>query len=243
MESIARNQATAAQIQHLEDATKNPLTGQAWPTGHEAIVQERRRMPVYGQYQQILDAYHQSQVIVLSSEQGSGKSTQVPQLLLYDEFMSNLRIACTQPRRRAATELAKRVSEEMGVNLGAEVGYTVQGDRLVDEVKNKETRLVYLTEDILIRQLQSNKKLSEYACVILDEAHERTIDLDLLVALLKTSYLQPATAINAEWLAELPFFQDARLPKKKDEDGTLRQPNVKDSLDSARARIEASKEQ
>jgi HrpA-like RNA helicase len=201
MESIARNQATAAQIQHLEDATKNPLTGQAWPTGHEAIVQERRRMPVYGQYQQILDAYHQSQVIVLSSEQGSGKSTQVPQLLLYDEFMSNLRIACTQPRRRAATELAKRVSEEMGVNLGAEVGYTVQGDRLVDEVKNKETRLVYLTEDILIRQLQSNKKLSEYACVILDEAHERTIDLDLLVALLKTSYLQPATAINAEWLA------------------------------------------
>ncbi|CAH0027487.1 unnamed protein product [Clonostachys rhizophaga] len=185
MESIARNQATAAQIQHLEDATKNPLTGQAWPTGHEAIVQERRRMPVYGQYQQILDAYHQSQVIVLSSEQGSGKSTQVPQLILHDEFMSNLRIACTQPRRRAATELAKRVSEEMGVNLGAEVGYRVQGDRMVDEVKDKETRLVYFTEDKLIRQLLASKKLSEYACVILDEAHERTIDLDLLVALSK----------------------------------------------------------
>ncbi|KAL5090446.1 hypothetical protein Trisim1_004346 [Trichoderma cf. simile WF8] len=104
MESIARNQATAAQIQRLEDAAQNPLTGKAWP-------------------QEVLDNYHKSQVMILSSETGSGKSTQVPQLLVCDEYESGLQITCTQPRRLAATELASRVADEMGVAPGEEVGY------------------------------------------------------------------------------------------------------------------------
>src|SRR6266699_1032672 len=81
MESIVRNQATAAQIQRFENATQNPLTGKEWPDSHDNILQGRRRLPVYGRYQEILDAYHQSQVMILSSEIGSGKSTQVPNCL------------------------------------------------------------------------------------------------------------------------------------------------------------------
>ncbi|KAH6972541.1 hypothetical protein BKA56DRAFT_436969, partial [Ilyonectria sp. MPI-CAGE-AT-0026] len=80
---IVRNEAAAAQVQHLEDAARNPLTGNAWPHGHDKILQGRRRLPVYGRYQEILDKYHQSQVMILSSETGLGKSTQVPQLLVY----------------------------------------------------------------------------------------------------------------------------------------------------------------
>ncbi|EHK17761.1 uncharacterized protein TRIVIDRAFT_226707 [Trichoderma virens Gv29-8] len=184
MESIARNQLTVAQVQHLEDANQNPLTGKSWPQDHEGILQGRRRLPVYGRYQEILDNYHQSQVMILSSETGSGKSTQVPQLLVYDEYESGLQIACTQPRRLAATELASRVAEEMGVNLGEEVGYKIGGDHNVNQNK-KKTRLAYMTEGVLLRQLRSDKLLSAYACVIIDEAHERTVDLDLLLALLK----------------------------------------------------------
>lgn len=90
MESIARNQATVALIQHLEDAPLNPLTGTIWPPGHNDLLQARRRLPVYGQYQEILGAYHQSQVVILSSKTGTGKSTQVPQLLVYDEYESGL---------------------------------------------------------------------------------------------------------------------------------------------------------
>lgn len=184
MDSIVRNQATAAQIQGLENAAQNPLTGNAWPHGHDSILQGRRRLPVYGRYQEILDKYHQSQVMILSSETGSGKSTQVPQLLVHDEYASGLQIACTQPRRVAASTLASRVSHEMGVVLGEEVGYKIRGDQMVNK-NEKTTRLVYLTEGVLLRQLSSDKDLSAYACVIIDEAHERTVDLDLLLALLK----------------------------------------------------------
>lgn len=184
MESIARNQLTSAQVRRLEDANENVPTGNMWPQSHDTILQSRRRLPVYERYQEILDHYHQSQVMILSSETGSGKSTQVPQLLVYDEYDSGLQIACTQPRRRAATELAGRVAEEMGVVLGEEVGYKIGGDHMVNQNK-KTTRLAYMTEGDLLKQLRSDKFLSAYACVVIDEAHERTVDLDLLLALLK----------------------------------------------------------
>ncbi|KAM0259567.1 hypothetical protein ACHAQJ_003293 [Trichoderma viride] len=185
MESIARNQATAAQIQRLEDAAQNPLTGKEWPQGHHLLLRDRRQLPVYGRYQEILDNYHKSQVMILSSETGSGKSTQVPQLLVYDEYETGLQIACTQPRRLAATELASRVADEMGVILGEEVGYQIRGDNMINKNKQKKTRLAYMTEGVLLRQLSLDKDLTAYACVVIDEAHERTVDLDLLLALLK----------------------------------------------------------
>lgn len=185
MEAIGRNQATAAQIQRLEDAAQNPLTGKEWPQGHQQLLQERRQLLAYGRYQEILDVYHKSQVMIISGDTGIGKSTQIPQLLVYDEYESELRIACTQPRRLAATELASRVADEMGVVLGEEVGYRIRSDYMIDKHKSKRTRLAYMTEGILLRQLCLDKELSAYACVIIDEAHERTVDLDLLLALLK----------------------------------------------------------
>ncbi|CAH0034428.1 unnamed protein product, partial [Clonostachys rhizophaga] len=184
MDSIIRNQTTFAQIWALEEATRNPLTGIERPAGYDAMLQSRRLLPVHERYSEILDAYQQSQIMILSSETGSGKSTQVPQLLTYDEYPSGLQVACTQPRRLATRELASRAAAEMGVTLGEEVGYRVGSDQRYNE-NDKKTRLVYLTEGVLVRQLSNDRDLSAYACVIIDEAHERTLNADLLMALLK----------------------------------------------------------
>lgn len=179
---IEPNQLTVADIQRLEDAPQNPLTNGPWPANHQAILNARRRLPVYGRYEQILQIYHQSQVMILSSDTGSGKSTQVPQLLAYDEWASGLQIACTQPRRLAAKELAARVADEMGVVHGEEVGSHVRFEAKVE----KKTRLVYMTEGILLRKATgTDRDLKAYACVVIDEAHERTVNTDLLLGLLK----------------------------------------------------------
>ncbi|TQN69813.1 Pre-mRNA-splicing factor ATP-dependent RNA helicase PRP43, partial [Colletotrichum shisoi] len=168
MEYIERNKATAVQVQGLEDATLNPLTG------HAACLASSARSPPSGP----------PPFAVLSSETGSGKSTQVPQLLVYDEQASGLQIACTQPRRLAATGLAGRVAQEMGVVLGEEVGYKIRGDYMVDK-NSKKTRLTYMTEGVLLNEMIRDRDLLTYACVVIDEAHERTTDIDLLLGLLK----------------------------------------------------------
>jgi HrpA-like RNA helicase len=98
----------------------------------------------------------------------------VPQLLVFDEFASKLRVACTQPRGLAATSLARRVSEEIGVVLREEVGYHIGSDKTMG-ANGKHTRLTYMTEGVLLRQLAHDKDLSQYACIIIDEVHERVI--------------------------------------------------------------------
>ena len=184
MESIKRNQATLAKIQELEDGPVNPLTGKKWPRGHKQLKENIRRLPVYGSADAILSAYHGNNVFVLSSGTGSGKSTQVGKFLVFDEYESGCRIACTQPKRLPCRQLSARVAKEMGVTLGQEVGYQIGGDKLVDK-KKKRSRLVFLTERSLTNQSLHDKDLSQYACVIIDEAHERTLETDILLPILK----------------------------------------------------------
>lgn len=90
-------------------------------------------------------------------------------------------IACTQPRRVAAMSVAQRVAEEMDVNLGEEVGYSI---RFEDRTSYK-TILKYLTDGMLLRESMSDQTLSRYSVIILDEAHERTLSTDILFGLLK----------------------------------------------------------
>ncbi|KAL6832823.1 hypothetical protein V8C40DRAFT_262675 [Trichoderma camerunense] len=118
--------------------------------------------------------------MILSSETGSEKSTQIPQLLVHDEYEGRFQIACTQPRRLAANEPATRVADEMRVVLDEQVGYQIRDDNIISQDKQKKTRLAYMTEDVLLRRLSMDKNLSAYACVVIGEAHERTVDLDLV---------------------------------------------------------------
>lgn len=123
----------------------------------------------------------ENQVLIVIGETGSGKTTQITQYLAEEGFLSTGKLACTQPRRVAAMSVAKRVSEEYGCRLGQEVGYTIR----FEDCTSTETKIKYMTDGMLLRECLLDSDLNQYAIVILDEAHERTISTDVLFGLLK----------------------------------------------------------
>src|SRR5277367_4021762 len=127
--------------------------------------------------------YQKSQILVFVGETGSGKTTQIPQFVLFDDLphLNNKMVACTQPRRVAAMSVAKRVSNELDVQLGQEVGYSIR----FEDVTGPNTILKYMTDGMLLREAMNDHNLSRYSCIILDEAHERTLATDVLMGLLK----------------------------------------------------------
>jgi len=125
-------------------------------------------------------------VLVLQGETGSGKTTQVPQFLLQAGLSMGKTICCTQPRRVAAMSVAKRVSEEMDVQLGNEVGYTIR----FEDKTNERTLLKYMTDGMLLREAMSDPDLTNYGVIVLDEAHERTLSTDILFGLIKEILLR-----------------------------------------------------
>ena len=127
--------------------------------------------------------YQQSQILVFVGETGSGKTTQIPQFVLFDDLPQQQRklVACTQPRRVAAMSVAQRVANEMDVNLGDEVGYSIR----FEDVTSQKTVLKYMTDGMLLREAMNDHDLKRYSTIILDEAHERTLSTDILMGLLK----------------------------------------------------------
>ena len=121
--------------------------------------------------------------MVFVGETGSGKTTQIPQFVLYDDLPQNRGklVACTQPRRVAAMSVAQRVADEMDVTLGEEVGYNIR----FDNKTSSRTILSYMTDGMLLREAMNDHDLKRYSTIILDEAHERTLATDLLMGLLK----------------------------------------------------------
>ena len=133
--------------------------------------------------QEFLDMFHSSQILVFVGETGSGKTTQIPQFVLFDDLphFDNKLVACTQPRRVAAMSVAQRVANEMDVQLGEEVGYSIR----FEDVTSSKTILKYMTDGMLLREAMHDHNLTRYSCIILDEAHERTLATDILMGLLK----------------------------------------------------------
>lgn len=111
------------------------------------------------------------------------KKNRIPQFLAYDELphLKGKMIACTQPRRVAAMSVAQRVADEMDVKLGEQVGYSIR----FEDNTSPSTFLKYMTDGMLLREAMSDPLLSRYSAVILDEAHERTLNTDILMGLLK----------------------------------------------------------
>lgn len=120
-------------------------------------------------------------MIIVIGETGSGKTTQLTQFLNEEGYGKRGMIGCTQPRRVAAMSVAKRVSEEMEVELGAEVGYSI---RFEDCTSNK-TVIKYMTDGVLLRESLVDPDLDKYSCIIMDEAHERALNTDVLMGLFK----------------------------------------------------------
>ncbi|OLN95785.1 ATP-dependent RNA helicase DHX8 [Colletotrichum chlorophyti] len=146
-----------------------------------SIKEQRESLPVFAFRQKFLDAVRDHQVLVVIGETGSGKTTQLTQYLAEDGFANEGVIGCTQPRRVAAMSVAKRVAEEVGTPLGEAVGYTVR----FDDRTSPSTRIKYMTDGMLQREILVDPDLKRYSVIMLDEAHERTISTDVLFALLK----------------------------------------------------------
>ncbi|PGH35675.1 ATP-dependent RNA helicase DHX8/PRP22 [[Emmonsia] crescens] len=143
--------------------------------------QQRESLPVFKFRKQLLEAVKENQLLIVVGDTGSGKTTQLTQYLAEGGFANNGIIGCTQPRRVAAVSVAKRVSEEVGCRLGAEVGYTIR----FEDCTSPETKIKYMTDGILQREILLDPDLKKYSVIMLDEAHERTISTDVLFGLLK----------------------------------------------------------
>ncbi|XP_006815471.1 putative ATP-dependent RNA helicase DHX34 [Saccoglossus kowalevskii] len=139
---------------------------------------DQGNLPIAQYKDKIINAVRANQVIVVAGDTGCGKSTQVPQYLMAAGFT---KIACTQPRRIACISLAKRVAHETLNEYGSEVAYQIR----FETTKNIFTRILFLTEGLLLRQIGSDSTLSQYSVIILDEVHERHIHTDFLLGVLK----------------------------------------------------------
>jgi len=163
---------------------------------HGAQVNEldagRRLLPMWGAKEAFLREVSRHPTVVLLAETGSGKTTQVPQFLIGARLQGSSMVAVTQPRRVAAISLAKRVSKELGYELGDRVGYRV---RFQEETSNN-TQVLYQTDGMLLREAMMDPILSRYSWVVLDEAHERTVNTDILFGVVKTAVRKRSTTRN-----------------------------------------------
>lgn len=146
-----------------------------------SIKEQRESLPVFKFRKQLLQAVHEHQLLIVVGDTGSGKTTQLTQYLAEDGFANEGIIGCTQPRRVAAMSVAQRVAEEVGCRLGHEVGYTIR----FEDCTNSDTKIKYMTDGIMQREILLDPMLSRYSVIMLDEAHERTIATDVLFGLLK----------------------------------------------------------
>lgn len=145
------------------------------------IQEQRKSLPVYRFQSELIKAVNENQLLIVVGDTGSGKTTQLTQYLVEAGYADYSIIGCTQPRRVAAMSVAKRVAEEVGCRLGQEVGYTIR----FEDMTSQATKIKYMTDGMLQREILLDPDLKRYSVIMLDEAHERTIATDVLFALLK----------------------------------------------------------
>ncbi|MCL2006131.1 MAG: ATP-dependent RNA helicase HrpA [Planctomycetaceae bacterium] len=138
-------------------------------------------LPIVQRREEIADLVRNNQVVVVCGETGSGKSTQLPKICLEIGRSTNGMIGHTQPRRIAARSIATRIAEELGCALGQEVGYEVRFDRKV----SANSLIKLMTDGILLAESQSHKNFRKYSTIIIDEAHERSLNIDFLLGMMK----------------------------------------------------------
>ncbi|XP_042148529.1 pre-mRNA-splicing factor ATP-dependent RNA helicase DHX16 [Ixodes scapularis] len=181
-----------------------------------SLQETRRSLPIFPFREDLLQAIADHQILIIEGETGSGKTTQIPQYLYEAGYTANkMKIGCTQPRRVAAMSVAARVSEELSVKLGNEVGYSIR----FEDCTSERTVLKYMTDGMLLREFLSEPDLASYSVIIVDEAHERTLHTDILFGLVKDiarfrpdlKLLISSATLDAEKFSE--FFDDAPIFK------------------------------
>ncbi|KAI0143627.1 P-loop containing nucleoside triphosphate hydrolase protein [Xylariaceae sp. FL1272] len=145
----------------------------------KTLKEQREFLPAFAVREELLRVIRDNQVVIVVGETGSGKTTQLTQFLYEDGYGKVGMIGCTQPRRVAAMSVAKRVAEEMEVKLGSTVGYAIR----FEDCTSKDTVIKYMTDGVLLRESLNERDLDRYSCVIMDEAHERALNTDVLLGL------------------------------------------------------------
>lgn len=142
-----------------------------------------KSLPIFSYEKQIVDAVKSHRTTIVVGETGSGKSTQLPQILVDHGIIPRGKcVVCTQPRRVAAVTIAQKVASERNSVVGREVGYSI---RFEDKSHPTLTQIKYVTDGVLLRECMTNPSLENYTVIILDEAHERSLQTDILMGLLK----------------------------------------------------------
>jgi pre-mRNA-splicing factor ATP-dependent RNA helicase DHX16 len=190
--------------EQLKAAEKRALT----------MEETRKSLPIYQYREEFVAALAEHQILVIVGETGSGKTTQLPQYLHEAGYTKGgLKVGCTQPRRVAAMSVAARVADEMGVKVGNEVGYSIR----FEDATSDKTILKYMTDGMLLREFMTEPDLGAYSALMIDEAHERTVHTDILLALIKDlsrerpelKILISSATMNAAKFAE--YFDDAPI--------------------------------
>lgn len=171
-----------------EDKTENPIAVEIDAKSDKIeltradIELSRRKLPSYAAKSALLQLIRDNQIMVIIGETGSGKTTQLAQYIYEAGICAGGQlIGCTQPRRVAAISVAKRVALEMDAELGQEVGYAI---RFEDETSEK-TKIKFMTDGILLREALLDETLEKYGCIVIDEAHERSLNTDIVLGMLK----------------------------------------------------------
>lgn len=190
-ENISAKNINAIQPEHtVQEGSEHPnkksksSTRCVYVKRNEEVQEDRMKLPVCQMEQEIMEKIMDNDVVVLCGETGSGKTTQVPQFLYeYGYGLHGRSIAVTQPRRVAAVSTSHRVSFELGSSKSKKnpVGYQIRFD---SGNIGKHTRIKFLTDGILLREIQEDLILRKYSAILIDEAHERNLNTDVLVGLL-----------------------------------------------------------
>lgn len=151
----------------------------AWGMPQSAPPPSPRQLPIWQQQAAIVDAIAKHRVVIIDGPPGCGKTTQLPQMLADHGLVPRL-MGITQPRRIAAIGVARRIAFEMGVTLGQEVGYAIR----FDDCTSQNTRIKVMTDGILLQETRSNPELGHYDIILVDEAHERSLNIDFTLGLL-----------------------------------------------------------
>ncbi|KYQ50329.1 putative ATP-dependent RNA helicase kurz [Trachymyrmex zeteki] len=150
------------------------------PVNRKSEIQAARlKLPVVAEEQVIVEMINENPIVIITGETGSGKTTQVPQFLYEAGYAQNKLIGITEPRRVAAMSMSKRVAEELNLSE-KEVSYLIRFEGNVTE----ETKIKFMTDGVLLKEVQSDFLLTKYSVIILDEAHERSVYTDILIGLL-----------------------------------------------------------
>ena len=147
----------------------------------KTIREQREFLPVFDVRDELETVVRENQIVVVVGETGSGKTTQMTQYMHEWGFTRIGKVGCTQPRRVAAMSVAQRVAEEMGSSVGGLCGYSIR----FEDCTSSETVIKYMTDGVLLRETLRDEDLDNYSCIIMDEAHERSLHTDVLFGVLK----------------------------------------------------------